>query len=424
VLVFSAILLVSAFALFKAGKITTNKMQLQNAADAAAFSMSTVEARDLNFAAYMNRAIVANEVGIGQFVGLASWAYHFKSFADYLDFYDYTIFAPLTLGSSTGIIKPITTPWRTPAGTTAIKIMSKIANVATIVLHNVNKVYGIAEVGYHTVSIFFALGALNDVIDDNGPPGTKISDFGILSLFAHIATYGVIPPLPGDQWAKAHLPTKKIKKEELDDSAYARLAALIRDSRDPFTAERGWSLPLIPHIGFETPEIPPFWVDAGFIAWESGFHVALDFALERKGGSELRILLPKTGKGKVGQTANWSSADTTGLAIDLDIGGYLRFYVLPEPFRSKIFDASLDAQLGDGELVLFASFGGSEKVDPADCEDANEDIQEANDDGTNDPPLDLHDCSGDAPPGHEVLRTPFLTEIPSKLPTMILSWQT
>lgn len=88
VVLFSSILVVSAFAMFKAGKLTSNKMQLQNAADAAAYSMSVVEARDLNFASYMNRAIVANEVAIGQFVGLASWAYHFKSFADYLDTYD------------------------------------------------------------------------------------------------------------------------------------------------------------------------------------------------------------------------------------------------------------------------------------------------------------------------------------------------
>ena len=84
-MLFMIILVVSAIALYKSGKLTSNKMQLQNAADAAAFSMSTVEARDLNFAAYMNRAIVANEVAIGQFIGLASWGSHIKSMADFLE---------------------------------------------------------------------------------------------------------------------------------------------------------------------------------------------------------------------------------------------------------------------------------------------------------------------------------------------------
>ncbi len=108
VMLFMGILVVGGLGMFKAGKLTNNKMEMQNAADAAAFSMSTVEARDMNFAAYMNRAIVANEVAIGQFVGLASWAYHFKSFADYIDFYNLIVLSPITAGAPTGVISPVT----------------------------------------------------------------------------------------------------------------------------------------------------------------------------------------------------------------------------------------------------------------------------------------------------------------------------
>ena len=78
VILFLLILVLAGLSLFNVGKLTINKMQMQNAADAVAFSMSTIEARDLNFAAYMNRAIVANEVAIGQMVGLASWGKHIK----------------------------------------------------------------------------------------------------------------------------------------------------------------------------------------------------------------------------------------------------------------------------------------------------------------------------------------------------------
>jgi uncharacterized membrane protein (Fun14 family) len=74
VLLFLGILLISLNFIYKQGRITSDKMEMQNAADAVAYSISLTEARDLNFAAYLNRAMVANEVAIGQLLGLASWA--------------------------------------------------------------------------------------------------------------------------------------------------------------------------------------------------------------------------------------------------------------------------------------------------------------------------------------------------------------
>ncbi len=380
VILFSAILLVSVFAMFKTGKLTTNKMQLQNAADAAAFSMSTVEARDLNFASYMNRAIVANEVAIGQFVGLASWAFHFKSFADYLNTYDKFMLAPVTLGVSTPIVTAITTPWAT-AGQLAIKVISKLANVATLVFHNINKIYGFAGFGYLTVSIVQAVGVLNDVITQNGPPGTKISDFGIISLISHVATYGVLPNLPGDQFATGYMSTQNIDVDTFSDSGYARLAAIIRDSGDPFTRGTGEKTCLIGDCssfvqgkGWELRP-PPLPIDKTGDKGESftiidvaiakvgvDIEFYFDIALKRKGGSELRFVLPSKGKVKAGQLANWSSADTTGLFLDI----FLSFYVWGQACdptgllgctgKEKIIGGELD--FGDSTVSLKGSFAG------------------------------------------------------------------
>jgi len=321
VMLFMVILVVSGLGLFKAGKLTSNKMQLQNAADAAAYSMSTVEARDLNFAAYMNRAIVANEVAIGQLVGLASWAYHFKSFADYIDSYNQLFLSPLTLGASNAFITPITSVWRTVGGT-AVTVMKNIAKYGTLVIHNINKIYGYAEFGYHTVSVIFAVGVLDEMIDQNGPPGTKISDFGIVALIAHIATYGVLPDLPGDQFATAYLSTSKIDVDDFgeQDSGYARLSALIRDSRDPFTMARGWELrpPGFP-LDIDVSESIKISIGVASVEFGFDFYLYFDLSLERKGASELRIVLPDSGEIKAGQHFNWSSADTTGLFVDLII---------------------------------------------------------------------------------------------------------
>lgn len=64
------------------GQTVTEKMRVTNAADAAAYSAGVVEARALNYDAYTNRAIVANEIGIAQMVSLASWLDYFATGAD------------------------------------------------------------------------------------------------------------------------------------------------------------------------------------------------------------------------------------------------------------------------------------------------------------------------------------------------------
>ena len=59
-----------ALVLFNTGKVTTDKTKLVNAADAAAYSGSVWQARALNYQAYTNRAMVANQVSIAQAVTL------------------------------------------------------------------------------------------------------------------------------------------------------------------------------------------------------------------------------------------------------------------------------------------------------------------------------------------------------------------
>ena len=59
---------------FDSGQVVAAKVRLLGAADAAAYSAATWQARSLNFQGYMNRAIVANEVAIAQWVSLQSWS--------------------------------------------------------------------------------------------------------------------------------------------------------------------------------------------------------------------------------------------------------------------------------------------------------------------------------------------------------------
>ena len=60
----------------EAGSAVNEKQRLANAADAAALSAAVWQARALNFDAYTNRAIVANEAALAQSVSLRSWSSH------------------------------------------------------------------------------------------------------------------------------------------------------------------------------------------------------------------------------------------------------------------------------------------------------------------------------------------------------------
>lgn len=62
------------FYMFNTGQMVQEKLRLTNTADAVAYSAGVFEARMLNYDAYTNRAIIANQIAIGQAVGLASWA--------------------------------------------------------------------------------------------------------------------------------------------------------------------------------------------------------------------------------------------------------------------------------------------------------------------------------------------------------------
>jgi hypothetical protein len=73
--------LAALFFFFNVGQLSREKTKLVNTADAVAYSAGVVQARALNFNAYSNRALIANEVLIAQMVSLSSWADYVDSWA-------------------------------------------------------------------------------------------------------------------------------------------------------------------------------------------------------------------------------------------------------------------------------------------------------------------------------------------------------
>jgi len=72
-MVLAGVLLLGVLLLFNTGQAVNKKVTLTNTADAAAYSVAVQQARVMNFAAYTNRARIANEVAVAQMVSLWSW---------------------------------------------------------------------------------------------------------------------------------------------------------------------------------------------------------------------------------------------------------------------------------------------------------------------------------------------------------------
>lgn len=79
---FAALLAAAWLLAFDAGQLVNAKLRLNATADAAAYSAAVWQARSLNYQSYLNRAILANEVAIGQLVSLRSWSAYLKQLLD------------------------------------------------------------------------------------------------------------------------------------------------------------------------------------------------------------------------------------------------------------------------------------------------------------------------------------------------------
>ncbi len=221
VLILIGVVIISVIFLFQAGRLTTEKMQVQNAADAAAFGAATLEARSLNFSAYTNRAMAANEVAIGQMIGLLSFVDELKTTGEYIDEYaagleaaTAWLFAILVVGDVIESIISALVATMEDIGTTITEVgedvektMETIASPAIKGFSIINAVYSYSQEIYHLATIYLVTSTILKSVEDNVPgtppmdihhpldmldankPGAHLSDFGMLALIGHLPSY-------------------------------------------------------------------------------------------------------------------------------------------------------------------------------------------------------------------------------------------
>lgn len=308
--------LLAGLMMYESGRQATGKIALQNAADAAAFSVSTLEARDLNFMAYTNRSMLGNQISIGQFVGLAAWSKHIASIGQYLQRYVNAIAGGL---NGIPIVGQILSGIVTSAGTAVATGITTVGNglysgtsavykAMGVALKGTNTFYSNAQNVYHYITVYLSLVALHEIIPRNDP-NASLSGFGFVTLLVHESSYlGKFATRHGAGSSSAGAV-----------SAFARFAAAVQEARDPFLRDHSSSLkiPLIP---------------AG------PFRVSLIFS--HNGGGELRYVSSLRG-----DQFNWSAADTSG--------GHLNFSMhLTIPMPSPIPDIHINFDKNTPDIPL------------------------------------------------------------------------
>jgi hypothetical protein len=194
------------YAMFSAGQVTVARQRLVATADAAAWSTGLWRARVLNYHAYSNRAIVANEVAIAQAVTLLAWASYFESLAR-----NATAFATLL---------PPAEPVLVGAAEAATLARASAETAARIEV----AARGAEAVGYGAV-----LRASQEILQ------LSTQGFGASMVAAEVARANdrthfawVLPDATRD-WARLTHRTESA-------DALRRVADLVRASLDPFTA--------------------------------------------------------------------------------------------------------------------------------------------------------------------------------------------
>jgi len=320
VLLTLSVVLLSMTFLYKAGRLTSEKMELQNAADASAYSVSLLEARDLNFSSYLNRAKVANEIGIAQFVGLSSWATQYSSSRSHFRVLSTYVSAIPFVGPALSSGLKVIGNTLGSVGDSLSRIMAKIAPNVFKFMNAVNLGYSVSTGAFHVASMYLIV---NTLFDKNGilktnDPNAKLSDAGMLSAVIHLFSYQVL-------FTKTYNPDGPAKKND-----YTTFAALTSDARDRFSKSRGFNFDLVKELGIPAVDfslsipIPkPFSLVPGVPSSVTLFraNAKLGIFLNRAGGTELRFKRGTSGSSPVkGNEFSWSSADVTQLALSLEAG--------------------------------------------------------------------------------------------------------
>lgn len=203
------------FFMFNSGQLVQEKIRLTNTADAVAYSAGVFEARVFNYDAYTNRAIIANEIALGQAIGLASWAKYAGTAAENIKPYAYLIPAPYgeMAAEILDLVKDMSEAYTTVLANSVVPMHDAAINalaVSQLVMHGPGNGVALAS-----------RKMLMDSVAHANDPDAKVDVLPITDDFAgFVQAYS--------------------SREER-----TRMGRLVQDDRDAFLRSRNWGFGLV-----------------------------------------------------------------------------------------------------------------------------------------------------------------------------------
>lgn len=224
-----------SFVLFNTGQTVSDKSRIVNTADSAAYSGLLWQARAMNFQAYTNRAMVANQVAMAQAVSINSWSAYIKKTGQNLN----TAFGWVPyVGAVTAILERV--------GEGIDLVLKPISQGMLSVVNAVNMSLSVAQDAMYYSAFVATPDVVNSVVKSNSAKVVGAdSNFDWTTAFS-LANTG----LNLLDW-KDFTEDSDVHKELAENERYH----MINASLDKFSKERNWKF-----FNFFIPITPLNWV--------------------------------------------------------------------------------------------------------------------------------------------------------------------
>lgn len=275
VIMFAAVGL-AGVGMYNTGRLTTEKVRIQTVSDSAAYSVASIVARDMNFKAYTNRAMVANQVAVAQLVGLASWSKMLRNAGQNWNRATTPLQAIPYVGAVIRILGQIIEQTTRYFDEVVSRAMPVLIAAEEAVLTAISG----AQIAHHGVTVGLAQAALEDVVSGSDPSintASVISNTAMWTSFFN--AWGSKQELIRPPQKNRNTQTTRRARERMEE-----FRVVTEQSRDGFTRRRS-------HTWFRVPLWP------------------VQFRVEKYGGSEL---MPNPTSDRE-FNFNWTAMDVVGV---------------------------------------------------------------------------------------------------------------
>lgn len=228
---------------FNSSQLAHAKAKEQDTADSAAYSVGVLQARDLNFAAYANRAMIANQVAAAQMVSI-------KSYVDELD----ATYGPTFWDRFVDSMATVTVEWTGPKrlGSGVVKdikhLLDSTLPIATAAIDDLNVALSYEQYTFHN-SMAVQIPLLADEVAQANQPDSHVTK-------TYFATRGVLELASVTSFATQNASAGKTGEDRFADVLVDKMTL------DGFVKQRGLNsrLPFV-----ESPSRCGGWISGALV---------------------------------------------------------------------------------------------------------------------------------------------------------------